>query len=108
MAELSSVRPAFSLLGHQFIHDENEPGEGARGCREHPAAFILVEIMIVVAIIGLLAAITIPNFARARARAQATATLEAVRQIDHAKHQYPIENNQPGPATPRVADIHPA
>ncbi len=63
--------------------------------------------MIVVAIIGMLAAIAIPNFSRARARAQATATLEEVKLIDHAKNQYALENNQPGTATPRVADIRP-
>lgn len=69
--------------------------------------FTLVEIMIVVAIIGLLAAIAIPNFVRARARSQATATLQEVKLVDEAKHQFAIEYNKPGNYTPKVAEIRP-
>ena len=54
--------------------------------------FTLVEIMIVVAIIGLLAAIAIPNFVRARQTAQANACLNNLRIIDAAKNQYALEN----------------
>jgi prepilin-type N-terminal cleavage/methylation domain-containing protein len=54
--------------------------------------FTLVEIMIVVAIIGLLAAIAIPNFVRARQTAQANACLNNLRIIDAAKTQYALEN----------------
>src|SRR5213076_348636 len=60
--------------------------------------FTLVEIMIVVAIIALLAAIAVPNFLRARKRSQATAILEEMRLIDGAKDQYAIENNLSGTA----------
>ena len=56
--------------------------------------FTLVEIMIVVAIIALLAAIAVPSFLRARKRSQATATLETLRMIDGAKDQYALENNR--------------
>ncbi len=56
-------------------------------------AFTLVEIMIVVAIIGLLAAIGIPAFARARETARTKACINNLRQIDGAKEQYAIENN---------------
>jgi type II secretory pathway pseudopilin PulG len=66
-----------------------------------------VEIMIVVAIIGLLAAIAIPNFLRARMRAQATSLLEDVRLIDAAKNQFALENRNPGDFVPKVADIRP-
>src|SRR6187549_4008419 len=62
------------------------------------AGFTLVEIMIVVAIIALLAAIAVPNFLRARKRSQATAILEELRLIDGAKDQYAIENNLSGAA----------
>ena len=56
--------------------------------------FTLVEIMIVVAIIALLAAIAVPNFLRARKRSQATRCLEDLRIIDSADDQYAIENNR--------------
>ena len=69
--------------------------------------FTLVEIMIVVAIIGLLAAIGIPNFTRARMRSLATTTLADVRLIDSAKSQYAMENHPPGTFVPKVADIRP-
>ena len=55
--------------------------------------FTLVEIMIVVAIIALLAAIAVPNFLRARKRSQATRILNDLRMIDSAIDQYAIENN---------------
>ena len=58
------------------------------------AAFTLVEIMIVVAIIGLLAAIAIPNFVKARATAQANACINNLRQIDAAAQQFALENHK--------------
>jgi len=56
--------------------------------------FTLVEIMIVVAIIALLAAIAVPNFMRARKRSQATRILEDLRALDAAASQYAIDNNK--------------
>ena len=53
--------------------------------------FTLVEIMIVVAIIGLLAAIAIPAFMRARDNARKSACINNLRQIDGAKDQYAVE-----------------
>src|SRR5437762_1497982 len=58
------------------------------------AGFTLVEIMIVVAIIALLAAIAVPGFLRARKRSQASKILNDLRMIDAAVDQYAIESNR--------------
>src|SRR5690348_18065707 len=58
------------------------------------AGFTLVEIMIVVAIIALLAAIAVPGFLRARKRSQASRILNDLRMIDSAVDQYAIETNR--------------
>src|SRR4051794_26886725 len=69
------------------------------------AGFTLVEIMIVVAIIALLAAIAVPNFLRARKRSQATRILEDLRIVDSAIDQYAIENNKSSGDTVTWTDI---
>ena len=71
------------------------------------AGFTLVEIMIVVAIIGLLAAIAIPNFVRARATSQTNACINNLRQIDGAKQQWALETHQTSTATPPQASLVP-
>src|ERR1700746_1604168 len=67
--------------------------------------FTLVEIMIVVAIIGLLAAIAIPNFIRARTTAQKNACINNLRQIDGAEQQWARETKQGAAAVPGFTDI---
>jgi prepilin-type N-terminal cleavage/methylation domain-containing protein len=67
-------------------------------------AFTLVEIMIVVAIIALLAAIAVPGFMRARKRSQASRILTDLRLIDSAIDQYAIENNKKSNDPVGVAD----
>ena len=66
--------------------------------------FTLVEIMIVVAIIALLAAIAVPGFLRARKRAQASRILNDLRLIDSAVDQYAIETNKSSNATVNTVD----
>ena len=65
--------------------------------------FTLVEIMIVVAIIALLAAIAVPGFLRARKRSQASKVLNDLRMIDSAVDQYAIENNKESGAGVAIA-----
>ena len=71
------------------------------------AGFTLVEIMIVVAIIGLLAAIAIPNFVRARTTAQANSCISNLRIIDGAKGQWALEQHKQNSDTPAGSDIQP-
>jgi prepilin-type N-terminal cleavage/methylation domain-containing protein len=66
--------------------------------------FTLVEIMIVVAIIALLAAIAVPGFLRARKRSQASRIINDLRLIDSAVDQYAIENNKASQAVVNIAD----
>ena len=66
--------------------------------------FTLVEIMIVVAIIALLAAIAVPGFLRARKRSQASRVVNDLRLIDAAVDQYAIENNKTTGAPVNTAD----
>jgi prepilin-type N-terminal cleavage/methylation domain-containing protein len=66
--------------------------------------FTLVEIMIVVSIIALLAAIAVPGFMRARKRSQASRIINDLRLIDSAVDQYAIETNKTTGAPVSVAD----
>jgi prepilin-type N-terminal cleavage/methylation domain-containing protein len=67
--------------------------------------FTLVEIMIVVAIIGLLAAIAIPNFIKAREVSQRKACIANLKQIDGAINNWALETNQGNGADPNSALI---
>jgi prepilin-type N-terminal cleavage/methylation domain-containing protein len=69
--------------------------------------FTLVEIMIVVAIIGLLASIAIPNFVKARQTAQRQACIANLQQIDGAIQQWAAETRQGDDATVTGADVLP-
>ncbi len=71
------------------------------------SGFTLVEIMIVVAIIGLLAAIAIPNFVKARTTAQKNACVNNLRQIDGAKEQWALENKKATGDTVADTDVDP-
>ncbi len=72
--------------------------------KRNRGGFTLVEIMIVVAIIALLAAIAVPGFLRARKRSQASRIINDLRLIDSAVDQYAIETNKTSGATVAVTD----
>jgi prepilin-type N-terminal cleavage/methylation domain-containing protein len=72
--------------------------------RRKQGGFTLVEIMIVVAIIALLAAIAVPGFLRARKRSQASKILNDLRMISAAVDQYAIENSKKSDDLVDVAD----
>ena len=67
--------------------------------------FTLVEIMIVVAIIGLLAAIAIPNFVRARTQSQKNACINNLRQVDSAVQTWALENKMASTAAVSFGQI---
>ena len=71
------------------------------------SGFTLVEIMIVVAIIGLLAAIAIPNFVRARAKAQINTCIANLKQLDGAKESWGLEMKKKTGDVPTMGDLVP-
>jgi len=71
------------------------------------AGFTLLEIMIVVAIIGMLAGISTPNFIKARETSQLQAIINNLRVLESSKDQWAIEQKQGDGAQPLDTDLMP-
>ncbi len=69
--------------------------------------FTLVEIMIVVLIIGILLAIAVPNFVRARESSRAKSCVANLKQIDAAKEQWAMDNNKSNGDACQMSDLVP-
>jgi len=81
--------------------------QGMLNNTKRKSGFTLVEIMIVVAIIGLLAAIAIPNFIKARTTSQKNVCINNLRQIDAAIQQWAMELRKGPNATVVETDVTP-
>ena len=68
--------------------------------------FTLIEIMIVVLIIGILLAIAVPNFVKARESARAKSCISNMQQIQSAKQQWAMDNKKAGTDSPVAADLY--
>src|SRR5580658_2963091 len=97
-----SYKPAFCL-----VHAALERNADMKNKNTRKTGFTLVEIMIVVAIIGLLAAMAIPNFVRSRQGARMNACISNLRYIDSAKQQWALEQRKLDTDTPMGSDLQP-
>jgi len=74
--------------------------------RGRKGGFTLIEIMIVVLIIGILLAIAVPNFMKARESSRTKSCIANLKQIQSAKEQWAMDNKEAGTAVPVAADLY--
>lgn len=68
-------------------------------------AFTLIEIMIVISIVGMLAAVAIPNLLKSREAARKNACIKNLKTIDEAKHLWGIEEAKGNAVIPQVSEL---
>ena len=73
--------------------------------RRDERGFTLIEIMIVVLIIGILLAIAVPNFVKARETSRAKSCVSNLKQIDSAKEQWAMDNKKTTGDVPVMGDL---
>lgn len=73
--------------------------------RRKLAAFTLLEIMIIAAVIGIMAMIAVPNFLKARTTAQQKVCIKQLHSLSESKQQWAFENRRPPTAIPTVAQL---
>ncbi len=105
-----AIREQVVLLINRLLHGSRpfrQKGSTMQTTKHGRGGFTLVEIMIVVAIIGLLAAMTIPIFIHARNTSQMDLCIDNLRQLDGSKQQWSLENGAVATTVPQGTDIQP-